>query len=609
MEVKLIKEDFLKKYNSEEYLVRSNLNFYTKEMIEDVQKNINDKMYNYMYNANRNYTDETAMEYFGQIITFGEMFENIKLCASALKAYGIKKGDKISICLPNVPELVYFKYAANRIGAAVVVIDPRTNAERILQYANGNASRLLISILDIVVGKINSIVDRLNCDNVLIVSPADSIRVNKTLENLIVKGLYVSKTLNIKLNSNNKFILLDAFIKKYKENYEKLDSLYEENDVATILFTSGTTGDSFKGVMNTNEAYNSIARALPYAVEKFERGDSFLGCIPFFTAYGSFSGMHNSLVQGWKIIMIPKYNPNKFDELIKKYRPNNALGVPRFWESLPKSKKLKNEDLSFIKYPITGGDKISPTAVDEVNVFLLEHGCNAKLKIGYGATEFGGAVAVTIDGYGRDEFYDSASVGPLLPGNKIIILDKDTKEKKGINEIGEICINGLTMMKGYVKKEDTEKITYVDKDGTKYYMTGDKGFVDEKCIIHIIDRYKRSMLRPDGHTVSAAIIENVLVSHPSVDSCCVVGLKQGDKAGVIPTAFIKLVDNELDLKKLSSEIDEYCSKLLPERDKALVYVQLENLPYTLMGKIDFKKLEQENLEDLDYILLDSTFFK
>jgi long-chain acyl-CoA synthetase len=164
------------------------------------------------------------------------------------------------------------------------------------------------------------------------------------------------------------------------------------------------------------------------------------------------------------------------------------------------------------------------------------------------------------------------------------------------------------MMKGYLNsEEETELITIYDPNGIKYYRTGDKGHVTQNGQICVVDRYKRAMMRPDGHTVHATPIENIIMSHEAVIACSVVGIPMGGGAGVIPTAFLTLKNGASDNALIINEIDELCLRKLPGRDKAHAYVMMEKLPYTLMGKIDYRKLESLKLEDLDLMVKDHTF--
>lgn len=147
------------------------------------------------------------------------------------------------------------------------------------------------------------------------------------------------------------------------------------------------------------------------------------------------------------------------------------------------------------------------------------------------------------------------------------------------------------------------------KDGIKYYRTGDKGHINEKGSVFIIDRYKRAMILPDGLTVHATPIENVIMEHNSVELCAVVGLFFDENAGVIPTAFIKLKDGESERTRIIDEINALCLRKISERNKAHAYVIVDSLPYTLMGKIDYRALEKHYFSELDCIVKDHTFLK
>ncbi len=593
---------------------RLHLQHYVEGAYDDVHTGIYQKAYDFMHKVNADNLNDISLTYFNSEISYGKMFDKIEEFAKALKKYGISKGDYVSICMPNVPEVVYFKYALNRIGAIACMIDPRTNPERILSYVNDSNSKLLISIMDICDPKIDEIINSVKVDDIVVVNPSDGIDLSSSIniEGLGVNLIYALKSLKFdlheKIEKNSKYLNLNSFLKKNQGFSGILDSEYEPNIPAVTLYTSGTTGIS-KGAQLSNEAYNSMAKQMSYGAKSLDRKDTFLGCIPFFSAYGSFCGMHNSLSHGWNIIMIPQFNPNEFDKLIKKYKPNNALGVPRFWESLVKNGRLDEMDLSFLKIPVTGGDNITPSALKEINEFLESHGASVKLKVGYGATEFGGVVATTLDNY---DIYEEGSVGPFLPGCIGKVINPETGKVMGYGEkeAGELYIYSPTMMLGYLNyPEETEKITYIDEDGRKFYKTGDKAYITDRGIIYVIDRYKRAMMRPDGHTVHATPIENVISSHPLVSSCAVVGIKQGEKAGVIPTAFLVLKNNDIEKEAAVSSIDELCLKKLPERDRALAYTIVDKLPYTLMGKINFKELEKFDFSDLDVIIVDNTFFK
>lgn len=565
------------------------LKYYPKDVVGYVNRTENQNAYQYLCNACKNNLDYIALDYFGRDISYLELLEHIEETAKALTAHGIVRGDYITVCLPNIPEIVYFIYAINKIGAVVCLIDPRTNAENILHRANESCSKILITITDIINEKINPIADKLVAEKIVDVSPAYSAK------SFFVKAAYTFKQPHYK---SNKFMSLKVFYQKGTYVSTGNDT-YSKNAPAIIIYTSGTTGDS-KGIVLTNENLIASRKLSEFGATRINYNAVFLGVIPFFVAYGAVTGMNNSLCSGWKIIMIPKYNPKDFGKMVMKYKVECVIGVPRFWETFAIDNK--SADLSKLKNPVCGGDKIAPPALERVNQYLNANG-SSRLKVGYGASEFGGGIVITTD-YGP---YEEGSVGEILPGVIGMVIDPDTGEELGYDKDGELCFHSPSMMCGYFNRDkETDKIS-VYKDGIKFYRTGDKGHISKNGTVYIIDRYKRIMIRPDGHTVNASPIENVIMSHKSVDSCAVVGIPFDEKTGVIPTAFIVLREEVSSSPKLIQEIDQLCQIKLPARDKTQAYVVVSKLPYTPMGKVDYRNLESNKLSELECTITDYSF--
>ncbi|MDO5568972.1 MAG: class I adenylate-forming enzyme family protein [bacterium] len=594
--------------------IQSHRDSYPNGSYEEIVNNSKQKAFDYMREKAKDGLEYTSLSYFGNEINYSEMFKKIEMYANALKNYGIEKGDFVTLLLPNIPEIVYIKYALNRIGAIPNLIDPRTNPERIMIYTNESKSKLMITSLEVVKSKVEPIKDKLKVDDIITISAANSMKFGDTTSTkekmMYLVLMYKELELRLKESFSSKKKYLDnaEFLRKYsKYIYSSLDTLYEENDPFTVYYTSGTTGIG-KGVLQSNESYNAMVEQMTFGANasKYQKGETFLGCIPFFLSYGSLSGMHNSLCRNWNIQMVPKFDPNQFDLLIKQYKPNNVLGVPRWWETIIKNHNVDDIDFSFLRRPVTGGGKVLLESVTELNSFFKEHGSTAILKIGYGASEYGGCVASTLEDFGE---YVPYSSGILLLGCFGMVIDHETEEEKEIGETGELCISSPSMMKEYLNhKKETDEITVYDKKGNKYFKTGDMGYIDEKGNVYVIDRYKRIMIRPDGHSVTSSPIEELIMQNPRVDDCVVVGLRQLGVSSTIPTAFIKLKNNNDNFEMVVDEIDEVSKVKLPERDKALAYVQTDEMKYNLLGKADYRLYEKIPFEEAETIIKDYTFF-
>ena len=583
--------------------------YYSEEIDKEVLNGVNMNAYSFIEKANENREQLTAFTYFGAETTYKEFKEKVNTYANNLLSYGLKKGDSITFLLPNTPEIMYYYYAAWILGVTVCPIDPRTNPNGIKKIVNDSNSRLLISILDKYAEKVSPILDDINVEKIVVVSPTDSM--SNGFKQNIGKIVYKYKEFYLNLVdkdfSSDKIVMNKKFIKSitgnikpiYTDDYSKLH--------AVNLFTSGTEGTP-KTAIHSHQNYNVKAKQIEYALPRANPGDKFLGIIPFFSAYGSFQGMHNCLYRGMNIVLIPNFKPSDVPELICKHKPSTVIAVPNYWHDF--SNRIDElmtqyglDDLSFLKYPISGGDKQSAVDVKICNDVLNKHNADGPLMRGYGSTEVGGATITTVDN-DRTLYEDNEYSGVPFPGVDYLI------ERKNGEEYGEILVSDPAMMLGYLNEPDETNRTIVERDGKKYVKMGDLFTVDESNRFYFQGRIKRAVMRPDGHTVHVLPIEEEIVKTPFVDECCVVGLKKKDgSAGTIPTAFIVVNDSVEKTAETVKKIDSYCLKELSERNRALAYVFVDELPRTLMDKCDYKVLEKLYIDDLPYYLVDDTFFK
>lgn len=592
---------------------------YPKDAYKSVFDGINTKIVDFMWERTTGYDSEVAIEYFGVPITYGELKqEKILEYAKALSKFGISKGDYITLCLPNIPETVYLKYAANMIGAASLMLDPRINSEQIARMVNKSKSVLLFCHNEICKPKIEPIKERLMVEKITNISPTHSLPASlleQTLETSPVRLKFLLKDYLIRLQEikdSGRYYQLDKFLELSHQHTGNYISTYEENHPATALCTSGTTADNLKACVFSNENYNAMVNNLKYISACLPPGKRFLGVVPYFSAYGSFCGFHNSFSNIWLVVLVPKINPNKFIQSVIKHKANVGIGVPAYWEQLTKpSMRVYNffrpNFCRHIDLPITGGDETTVKKLIDINSSLKKYGSEAKIVEGYGETEFGGSVSVMSN---APEKYNLNSVGILLPGFYGRIVHPETGEEIGLNERGELELGGPTMTLGYLGEEEkTKEILTYDKYGRPLYKTGDIMSINEKGELFYYGRLKRVMMRPDGHTVANFPIERRLKSHFAVDDCVVVGIKiREDANGTIPTAFIKLKSGVKGTSELARQLDDYCLEDIGERERALVITYIKEIPYTKSDKIDFRDLERRRFDDMDIHIMDSIFF-
>ena len=407
----------------------------------------------------------------------------------------------------------------------------------------------------------------------------------------IMNLLYtITKELKNKVpKSNERYIHWSEFISRgdlYKKSVFVRRSM---NDDAIYLHSGGTTGIP-KNIVITNKSVNAIMDQAQYVFPKIGPKDRILAILPMFHSFGLLVSIAAPLCMGSTIVMIPQFDAKRFDKLIRKYDPTILIGVPTLFEALITNPYMINIDLSKVKYVISGGDSLSDERNKRLDNFLQQHKCNVRVIQGYGLTETSGPCCIGSCGSNK-----LGSIGVPLPSVVIKIMDHDTMEEKSIGEIGEMCISGPNVMSRYLdNKEETENTIMTDENGIRWVRTGDLAYMDEDGVIFFVQRLKR-MIISSGYNVYPSHIEEILIKHPKVEMCGVIGIPHPYKVQVAK-AFIVLKKGITPNHDTEKEILKYCEKNLSKYMIPKKIEFRESLPKTMIGKVNYKELEKEELE-------------
>lgn len=532
------------------------------------------------------YPNSIAIEYLGNKIKYKKFLKKIDRCAISFKYNGVKKGDIISICLPNVPEALICLYALNKIGAIGNMIHPLSAEEEIKESLISTKSKYLVMI-DMFYSKTKNIISSTNVKKVIFVSASNSM---KFYMKLPYKIMNIKKYEHYHLNKlyTNWFLfnLKSLFVNKKNIKFKK----YTKNTPAVILHSGGTSGKP-KNVVIQNRAFLLLTEQDKVIVKNMNVGEGCLAIMPNFHGFGLAVSMHVQIACGYKCILVPTFDPKKFDVLLNKTKPSIIFGVPTLFEALINSNNVKNLDLSNLKYVISGGDTLPKTLEDDVNRYLIKHNADTIITQGYGLTEALSAICL-----GTKKINKSGSIGIPMPGNYIKIINPATRERCKYNEVGEICIHNKALMLGYLNNEtETNEALQMHDDGHIWLHTGDLGYMDEDGFTFYKGRSKR-MIICSGYNVYPSHIESVIESHPAVLQCSVVGMPHPYKKEV-PKAFIVLKSGFHGLF-IKSEIKEFCKKNLEHHMVPYKFIYRKSLPKTKIGKVDFRKLmEDDGVDD------------
>ncbi len=554
------------------------LKFYPKDKREVQIPDMS--LYEFIYKSNLSNMNNIAINYFNRKITYKELFNDIDLCAKALRSQGVRKDDVVSICMANTPEAVIMLYATSKIGAIANMIHPLSSEEEIKQTLIATNSVVLLTI-NIAYNKVDNIIKETNLYKTIIVSPRDS------MPNPLKIGYYLLEDRKVKIpKSNERYISWHNFLEKGKQYDTDVLVHRTKDDVATILHSGGTTGTP-KHILLSNGNINVVVNQAKIALPELNDSDSFLSILPMFHCFGLVECLHFPISTGETVIMVPKFDATRFDKLITKYHPTVIPGVPTLFEAMLKNKHMQNIDLSNVKYIVSGGDSLSKDKNKLVNKFLREHNSKHHIIQGYGMTETSGGVI--FGALGSDI---PGSVGIPLPSNKVKIIDINTKEELPFGETGEILISGPTVMMGYLNNEkETNDVLEKDDKGNIWVHTGDMGYLNEQGVLFFVQRLKR-MIITSGYNVYPSHIEEVLNENPNIVTSCVIGLPDKYKIQV-GKAFIVLKEGLEPTSKIEKEIKEYLKIKLAHYMIPKYYEFRKSLPKTLVGKVDYKKLEKE----------------
>ena len=545
-------------------------------LYEDLPENIT--VYDYMKNKNLENSNRIALNYYGNIYTFGDLFKKVDEYASRFKSLGVQKGDIVSVCMPSTPETVFAIYALNKLGAICDMIDPRSNAEQMKYYLGENKSKLLIL-----------------CENYYkVMKPAiDVANLDKTLLFPITPSapLAMKLLIDTKVKLDNKNVEFPANVLRWNDfiNIDKsisMETEYNDSDLAFIVHSSGTTSVP-KGIMLTNKNINAIALQYSLTTLDLNPGDKFLSVIPAFASFGVVASINLPLYLSMETILVPLPSPKAFVKLVTKEKPNFCLTIPANFVYL--KNHYKGKDLSHFSGPGCGGYSLDSSQEREINEFLKAKNAPSPMLMGWGMSELASTACLEVP-----ECSKELSSGIPLIKNVISIFEPDTDRELQYGEEGEICVSGPTIMYGYLNNPEKTNMTIKrHSDGSIWLHSHDIGYMDSDGRVYPIDRIDRMIIKGiDGFKIYPQKVEDVISSSKCVDASVVVGCEGPN--GIYPKAFVVLKREYENNKEALEEIKRICLEKLSVRAVPDEFEFVEKLPYTAMGKIDYRKLEENS---------------
>ncbi len=522
-----------------------------------------------------------ALLFYGTALSYRQLDHLIDQCAAGLLALGVTSGDRVTICMPNLPQTVAAIYAVNRIGAVCNMLHPLSTSDEVRHGVELVRSKVAFcfDLSEKAFDGLDVALIRCKTCDFFEKAPMGWIR-GKVYAHSIrqkVGTAHVTKSLSWEQ-------FLDQG-KAWNNSHSLPDAASDPESTAAIMYTGGTTGLP-KGVMLSNAAINSLSFQLFPVLGEAKETDGMLGALPVFHGFGFAFCMHTALAAGIRLALLPRFDAKECCRIITKHRLTFLFSVPSFFERLLKCGFLDGEDLSYVRFIGSGGDVVSDDLRQKMDKLLEKGGSPCKFLTGYGLTESVTACCFT-DPYSS---YHTGCIGVPMEGNEMKVVRMGTTETLPEGD-GEICVTGPTLMQGYWEDpEETSKVLRRHEDGRIWLHTGDVGCQGEGGI-YFRQRLKR-VLKVSGYLVYPSAIEEKLRCSSLVEDCCVVGMDTPKgtrvKAYVVPQ---REPQSDQEREKLAQEITGFSREHLNLWSVPAQVEFLSELPHTKLGKVDYKALQ------------------
>ncbi len=518
--------------------------------------------------------DAPFLHFMGRTFSYGAIHSEALKFASGLIEMGVGPGDRVGLFLPNVPIYASAYYGAMMAGAVVVNFSPLYSVEELSWQVADSGTRVLVTV-----------------DVPELYGTAAQVLASSQLETLVVGSLGsmlpLAKSIAFNLFKRSQIAKV-----KWGENILPWADVLSDagadlpaitpDDLALLQYTGGTTGRP-KGAMLGHSQLSQNASQVA-AINPFgnPRSEVFMGALPFFHVFANTSLLNHAMASGGSIAMVPRFEASQVLQTIEKYGCTGFPGVPTMFQALLDHPDLPKTDLSTLKVCISGGAPM-PAQVHT----RFEEVTGVRLVEGYGLTESSGVVSANPYAGTRKK----GTIGQPVAGTEIIFLDKEDPTKLVEDgEPGELAFHGPQMMRGYWQRPETDADVFVERGGKRYLRTGDVAVVDEDGFLSIVDRIK-DMIAVAGFKVFPSVVEDAVLKHEAVKEVLVIGVPD-EYRGEAPRAYAVLEEGA---SASGDDIKSWLNKRIGKHERVDQVVIREDLPKTIIGKLDRKALRAEVL--------------
>ncbi len=555
------------------------LKYYAKE--SPVTPSPEMSMYAFLYENTKENLEYTALNYYGNKISYRGLFENVETVASALQAQGVHKGDIVSLCALNTPEFVYLLYALNKIGAVSNWVGLTSPVSDLHKQFTSTDCRIVFTI------------------NIAYSQVAEAARDSK-VEKIITVPIENSMPAFLKMAVAFKNRRLPNAGLHWKEFIKAANGSVNAaeicpDDMALIEYTGGSTGVP-KGVMLSNRALNThyvnFYETNYNGIFSFCKADKMISGVPFFLVFGMCACCHSPLCHTMELVLAPDPSPAAGTNLILKHKINHIMAGRLLLEELLNKTETAKSNLSYVKSVMYGGEETNKAWENDIRNRFRNYQMNAPILNSYGMSETSAGVLTAPDD-------DTDGLIPCANIEVKIVDPENFATEYGCDTEGELCISTNQLMLGYFRNPIETQDVIIETDGVRWIKTHDLATISPDGIIKITGRIKRIYSRMTQDKIQIRVypmrIEETLLEHETVHKCAVVGIKD-DVLAYRTFAYIVPSNQTMPHDEIKEQLKTHCRNHLPDSHWPDEYVFVESFPITRAGKVDYRALEKQAAE-------------
>jgi|TARA_B100001741_G_scaffold236959_1_gene197912 long-chain acyl-CoA synthetase len=492
-----------------------------------------------------------------------------KRIAAYLQYLGVTKDTKVAIMLPNLLTYPITLFGSYYCGATVVNINPMYKSREINDILIDSEAEYIF-VLDKFYQELQPCIPTSKLKKIIVCKITDLL---SPFMRIVIPIVMLYKKQSVSIKKQNNIVFFKDII---SNNFSFEDILIDENDIALLQYTGGTTGKSKAAILTHKNLLSNVQQVSNWIEPHIKQGQEIIiTALPLFHIFSFTVNCLTFLKLGSENVLIA--NPRDLDSFIKvlsKKKFTVITAVNTLFNLLLTSRKFRDLDFSNFKFSVGGGMAVlSDTAKKWRGV------TGTNITQGYGLTETSPVVAINrID----DPF--NGYIGLPVQSTKIKIIDDD-ENILGCNQAGELCVQGPQVMSGYWKISN-EKNKYFTDDG--FFKTGDIATMNDEGYLKIVDR-KKDMIISSGYNVYPNELEDYLATHPDILEAGVIGVDDKNRGEYIK-AFVVSKNESLS----SSDIIAFCKNGLTEYKVPKRIIFIKELPKTNVGKILRRKLRELN---------------